>query len=56
MRLGDVVRRLLVVAVVALGGVTAWAVLPGWLGASSGLSAVLTAWSGGLSWCAARWC
>lgn len=50
------VRRLLVVAVVAFGGLTAWAVLPGWLGSSPILSAALTVWSGGLSWCAARWC
>lgn len=50
------VRRLLVVAVVAFGGLTAWAVLPGWLGSSPMLSAALTVWSGGLSWCAARWC
>lgn len=50
------VRRLLVVTVVAFGGLTAWAVLPGWLGSSPMLSAALTVWSGGLSWCAARWC
>lgn len=50
------VRRLLVVAVVTFGGLTAWAVLPGWLGSSPMLSAALTVWSGGLSWCAARWC
>ena len=44
------------ILLIALGGLTAWAVLPGWLGSSPILSAALTVWSGGLSWCAARWC